>query len=424
MSHVTDGDLHAWLDGALDELGDAEAERVRSHLDGCEVCRRRLEEERHIREAAGRILSAAAPDVRLPTLEELRSVAVARETRVRSGRRIQRLAWAASVVVALGTGWMLRGEWSVGPRASNAAAEPSVSSPETAGEPTPRKAAETETPAPSATRQPEVASDESAGKMPADADRSRTVGQAMGGAEPPAGAGAGQRNAETSLEDRKVETLRRPATPVIAGDAAERKVSQESASPVAAAPPRRDSGAVTAKIPAAVLAENVTGVDTGAKAVLRSLPRTDSVPNILSPEFVRLSAADTSALRGAAQTSSQAAGIAAARPAAKAVAREDGAIVARQESSGSLAVPGLFVLSVTRLDADGAPGGVRVLQLLSSGDTLELVHLPPNRTPRLTDEPAHGLTELTIPQPDGWLIARAKLPRDSLQALVDRLGSR
>src|SRR5690606_7401652 len=111
MSHVHEGALHAYLDGALDELPDGEARRVRMHLERCETCRQRLERERAVRSEAEAILADARPSIDLPTLEELRLLAGSgpgREERPHR-TRLRRLGWAASVALAVGTGWMLRG---------------------------------------------------------------------------------------------------------------------------------------------------------------------------------------------------------------------------------------------------------------------------------------------------------------------------
>jgi len=110
MWHVDEGMLHAYLDGALEEYPGSEARRVRDHLDACAACRERLSVERRIRDEAGSILGLAAPRVEMPTLEELRAYAqagVARRAPMRG--RLRWLGWAASLVLALGSGWMLRG---------------------------------------------------------------------------------------------------------------------------------------------------------------------------------------------------------------------------------------------------------------------------------------------------------------------------
>ena len=133
MSHVAEGLLHAHLDGALDAEGRREWSEAAAHLDVCEDCRRRLEEARAIRGAAAALLAGAAaePSPR-PAFEELAAAAAARrgedplegrsggpaETGAPPGRRHRattpwwgfpmKLAWAASLVLAVGAGWIGR----------------------------------------------------------------------------------------------------------------------------------------------------------------------------------------------------------------------------------------------------------------------------------------------------------------------------
>lgn len=125
MSHADEGRLHAYLDG---ELSDEEAVALRMHLQECEPCRSRLEEARRIVGEADAVL-ATAPELpaELPALAEMEAEAARRRSAApgepggddgsgrpvsRKGRgaagSLQRLAWAASVVVALGVGWMAR----------------------------------------------------------------------------------------------------------------------------------------------------------------------------------------------------------------------------------------------------------------------------------------------------------------------------
>lgn len=109
MSHLDDGQIHMLLDGALELLGRERAGRLRAHLESCADCRARLDEEAGTRERAREVLEEAAPgSVDLPSLEELRREAVGRG---RGGRKRRRrlprgvaLAWAASLVLALGAG--------------------------------------------------------------------------------------------------------------------------------------------------------------------------------------------------------------------------------------------------------------------------------------------------------------------------------
>ncbi len=134
MSHASDGELHAYLDGALDALPEDRARSVREHVESCPACRARLEEEASVRRRAQELVGAALPQgVELPSLEELKRQAAAAtpsdqlaeiSPETGPGRRQGRLfdtvpprvvlAWAASLVVALGVGWLgrdVRGGW-------------------------------------------------------------------------------------------------------------------------------------------------------------------------------------------------------------------------------------------------------------------------------------------------------------------------
>jgi len=117
MWHVAEGDLHAYLDGALEFYPGDQAERIRRHLETCDACRARLAEEAAVREAASGVLGMAVPGEVTPApLEELRRRAAvsdgAGETpRRRAVPRRVAWAWAATVVMALGVGWGIGGSW-------------------------------------------------------------------------------------------------------------------------------------------------------------------------------------------------------------------------------------------------------------------------------------------------------------------------
>jgi hypothetical protein len=98
MSHVDDGALHAYLDG---ELSPVERERLEAHLADCPACRARLDEERALVERASQLLGLALPPERAappPPLHQLRQPRVLWRLRMP-------LAWAASLVLAVGFGY-------------------------------------------------------------------------------------------------------------------------------------------------------------------------------------------------------------------------------------------------------------------------------------------------------------------------------
>jgi len=99
MSHVDDGILHAYLDG---ELSPVEVERLEAHVTGCPVCQARLDEERALIERASKLLGMAVPpgpEREAPPLHQLR------QPRVIGRRLVIPLAWAATIVLALGLGY-------------------------------------------------------------------------------------------------------------------------------------------------------------------------------------------------------------------------------------------------------------------------------------------------------------------------------
>ena len=125
MSHISKGDVHAYLDGALGAYPDEAAAHVREHLNACRECAQLLEGERRLRKDASAILAASAQgQVELDPFEELLARAAesdrqeraegaegserARSARPLLGSRLYSLRWAAMVVVSLGAGWMAR----------------------------------------------------------------------------------------------------------------------------------------------------------------------------------------------------------------------------------------------------------------------------------------------------------------------------
>jgi anti-sigma factor RsiW len=113
MSHVDDGILHAYLDG---ELGPMERERLEGHFAACPPCRMRLTEERSLIERAQRLLDLAvpaAPTRAAPPLHGLRRRPAWWHVRIP-------LVWAATLTLAVGAGWFLRGRTIVSPKATTA----------------------------------------------------------------------------------------------------------------------------------------------------------------------------------------------------------------------------------------------------------------------------------------------------------------
>ena len=106
MSHVDEGTLTAYADEALDT---AERKRVDAHLSACSACRALLEEARRLSARSHEILAGAAPAFAPPpSFDDL--VARSRGIDEKKGLEgMSRLAWAASLALAIGLGWYARG---------------------------------------------------------------------------------------------------------------------------------------------------------------------------------------------------------------------------------------------------------------------------------------------------------------------------
>ena len=101
MPHVDEGTLHAYFDG---ELPPSERSNLEAHIAQCAACSARLGEERALFERAGALLGVTRPaDRPAPPFERVRR-APARPWYVRTS-----VAWAASLVLALGLGYLIRG---------------------------------------------------------------------------------------------------------------------------------------------------------------------------------------------------------------------------------------------------------------------------------------------------------------------------
>ena len=112
MSHVDEGTLHAYLDG---ELPSVERAAVDRHIAECATCRASLAEERALLERASALLGSARPVERpAPPFEQLRRAPQRSSWRVRRS-----VAWAASIVLALGLGYYIRNpEFRIAPQAA------------------------------------------------------------------------------------------------------------------------------------------------------------------------------------------------------------------------------------------------------------------------------------------------------------------
>ncbi|MDZ7780785.1 MAG: zf-HC2 domain-containing protein [Gemmatimonadota bacterium] len=358
MSHVDEGALHAYLDGALDEYSGGEARRIRAHLDRCPECAEALREARALRESAHAILAEPNLSPAPPPLEELKRRAGSsgvESPRARS--RLYRFGWAASVVLALGVGWMLRG-----------GADPEPGAPSTAARTT-------------------------SGDRARSGTAARTEGQV---------------------------TAEAPGT-------AEPVVTSEAEADAAAVPsPPAPLRAPTLDVTPVLAAVEVADVDVAD---------TDEPAGTLQPPPELAYEAGDAPLTAEAEARSSEPGLALAT-------RSDGAGDAldsrslealrdglgvrsgRDETSsdpGSLVVPGLEVLSIVWREEGVVPAGVRVLQRLEDGGTLELIHLPEGFDPDGVAPPEPEQEELVVPRGEGWLILRGPVEEGVLETLLRRL---
>jgi hypothetical protein len=102
--------------------------------------------------------------------------------------------------------------------------------------------------------------------------------------------------------------------------------------------------------------------------------------------------------------------------------RSLGRAAEENEQEGTLVVPGLSVVSVAWLEGPEVEGVVRVIQLLESGDTLEILHVPAGTDPSVLEPFRDARTELVAPRGSGWLVVRAVASRAVLQAVLERMN--
>ena len=104
--------------------------------------------------------------------------------------------------------------------------------------------------------------------------------------------------------------------------------------------------------------------------------------------------------------------------------------IADADEALDLIVPGLEVLHVEWSQVAPGQPSRRVLQRLPSGDTLEIRFV--RSVPRtsadplavlVTSAPLPGWNQVIKSHRDGWLVARAAVPREELEALVERAGT-
>ena len=98
MPHLDEGTLHALLDG---EIPSAELPPIQAHLGACAECRARLAEEQDLLAESDRLIEVLELPEAAPAVAPVRT----------APRRVwpTRLAWAATLVLAAGLGYSVRG---------------------------------------------------------------------------------------------------------------------------------------------------------------------------------------------------------------------------------------------------------------------------------------------------------------------------
>jgi hypothetical protein len=400
MWHVDEGALHAYLDGALDEYPAAEARRVREHLETCAECADRLAEERRVRDDAQEILGLAAPQVEVPTFEELRAYVRAQQpARAMASVHLYRLSWAASVVLALGTGWLLRG--GVPPTTLSSGGAGFEADRIVAGEVAPAEA-------PAApTVEPERSNDAPGASGPAAASSTPDAPVVETAAAP------AELRAEVveMLDEIAVTGGRAALADASDGDPAGSGASDDTAAELLAADTR------DATPEPAPVASSVTDRGQASADVARQ--------DTATREFeAARNVAAAQRLRSAITAPAPAAGLGGDVSAlGRATASDVPPAMFTDEDTASLVVPGLEVLDVLPVGQGTTFAGMRALQRLQTGDTLELVHLPEAIDPASLPPLRPGWSELVRSRGSGWLVMRAPVPEASLIELLQRLES-
>ena len=370
MSHVDQGALHAYLDGALDELPSGGGQAIREHVSTCPECAARLEKEQWIREKAIAILSGPLPQVELPPLEELRLRAEATSpAKASGGRRIHRVGWAASVILAIGAGWALNGGQSV-----------PLSTMDPIGSPS----------APSALVLPTGARD-------VNASTSDVLVQAL------------------DRVDRDADLVTEPARPVLFQEVAalDLVALEDRLGSAPALPPPEASGSVDLRSSAATVTR-LSSTLSAPRGVAVQAAGTDTRDERAERRGL---AVVTSAIRPAAGAPFSI-GDASVRP------HEERHSWRRGGDEGPLVVLGFEVIVIEAIEEGPAAGGTRALQWLTPVDTLELLHLPEGVEPAdLAPLEEDSVAELVAPRDGLWLVMRARRSVKELEVLLERLDA-
>src|ERR1700732_1361779 len=102
MRHIPEDELHAYLDQGLSR---SQCVEIESHLASCPTCQAARDSIAALRDRTTALLAKLAPPRGFPPVfESLRRRAAVQASARRRGPRVA--AWVASLVAAVGLGWM------------------------------------------------------------------------------------------------------------------------------------------------------------------------------------------------------------------------------------------------------------------------------------------------------------------------------
>ncbi|MCH7990937.1 MAG: zf-HC2 domain-containing protein [Gemmatimonadetes bacterium] len=440
MSHVDKGALHAYLDGALDEYPAADAERIREHLDRCAECADRLASERKVRSDAAAMLSLAAPDIEMPSLEDLRAyVKATRPKRTPAAVRLSRMGWAASMVLAVGAGWWVRDGQLQPPQVIRVGDFENFRDART---PTLPRAGQNELSEASGSLDAGVDSPASGPESDADAVVS-TSGSASD--DPARGSGARLLDDRNEAATNTFSTAKTTTQPTDKAIVASEEVAAQAA--------RRD---LVAEVEEGRIAESaVTQAGLAADEALESM-RESQAPPADAVETEAMEVVDAGGGGGALSdvvadpsgdrvVGSVGGGLVVSRVAAPVEASQNrerrrteppGALRQRQDFGNpsvpeaerdvaderSWIVPGYRVAGVNNIGEGTRHVGVHWVQTEVEGEnTIEVFRIEPGVHPAVVPAPSGGRNEVRAEVEGGWIILQAELTEEELGALLAKL---
>jgi len=106
MQHLDEGTLQTWLDRERAGLDPSELAEIESHLAACSECSDRLDQLAGLDERAHALLTVGGEPDATPSFDAVVARSQGTKQRRRAITRLRSFAWAASIVLAVGIGWM------------------------------------------------------------------------------------------------------------------------------------------------------------------------------------------------------------------------------------------------------------------------------------------------------------------------------